>query len=97
MPSHPGKLLAVENLSLRAVAAAWAEETMVANPCSKFLVSLKPGARAVHRERTKLSGPEGKLVRGEVHEKRIVHKLVKVEKNRAVSVECIQYPDQGRP
>jgi hypothetical protein len=57
---------------------------MVANPYYKFWAGSKPGATAVHLEQTKLSGAEGKVVPGGVDEKRIVYKLVKVDKDHAV-------------
>jgi hypothetical protein len=57
---------------------------MVANPYYKFWAGSKPGSTAVHLERTKLSGPEGKLAPGGVDEKRIAYKLVAVNKDRAV-------------
>ena len=84
MSYHPGRFLAVGVLSLLAVAPSWAAETMVSNPFYKFWAAFKPGARVVRLERTKLSGPEGKLVPGGVDEKRIVYKLIRVDKNRAV-------------
>src|SRR6516164_4562553 len=83
MSYHLGKLLAV-GLSLVVVAPSWAEEVMVANPYYKFWAGSKPGATAVHLEQTKLSGPEGKEVPGGVDEKRIVYKLLEVDKDRVV-------------
>jgi hypothetical protein len=67
-----------------AAATAWAQEEMVANPYYKFWAGSKKGATAVHLEQTKLSGPEGKLVPGGVDEKRIVYKLIEVDKDRVV-------------
>ena len=84
MSYHPGRFLAVGVLSLLAVASSWAEETKVANPYYKFWAASKPGARVVRLERTKLSGPEGKLVPGGVDEKRIAYKLIEVNDDRAV-------------
>jgi len=84
MSNHLGKLMAGGFLSLLVVAPLWAEEAMVANPYYKFWASSKPGATAVHLEQTKLSGPEGKEVPGGVDEKRIVYKLLEVDKDRVV-------------
>jgi hypothetical protein len=84
MSYHLGKLLAVGFLFLVVVSPSWADEVMVANPYYKFWADSKPGATAVRIERTKLSGPEGKEVPGGVDEKRIVSKLLEVDKDRAV-------------
>jgi hypothetical protein len=84
MSNHLGKLLAVGLLSLVVAAPSWADETMVANPYYKFWAGSKPGATAVHFEQTKLTGPEGKEVPGGVDEKRIVYKLLEVDKDRVV-------------
>ena len=69
---------------LAMAAAAPAQEEMVANPFYKFWAASKPGARAVHVESTKLSGPEGKAVPDGVDEKRISYKLVELTKDKAV-------------
>jgi hypothetical protein len=66
------------------VAPSWAEEEMVANPFYKFWANSKPGASAVHVERTKLSGPEGKEIPGGVDEKRIAYKLLEVDSDRVL-------------
>jgi len=57
---------------------------MIANPYYKFWASSKPEATAVHLERTKLSGPDGKLAPSGIDEKRIAYKLVEVNDERAV-------------
>jgi hypothetical protein len=57
---------------------------MAANPFYTFWSGSKPGDTAVHLEKTKLSGPEGKLVPEGVDEKRIVYKLLNVNNDRAV-------------
>jgi hypothetical protein len=84
MSKHFSELVAVGILFLVVVAPACAEETLVANPYYKFWAGSKPGATAVHVEKTKLNGPEGKEVPGGVDEKRIVYKLLTVNKDRAV-------------
>src|SRR5262249_12460852 len=84
MSRHLRGLLAIGLLSLLLTSTAWTQEEKVANPYYKFWASSKPGATAVHQEKTKLSGPEGKLVPGGVDEKRITYKLVEVNKDRAV-------------
>jgi hypothetical protein len=77
-------LPAIAILSVALTSTAWAQEDLVANPYYKFWAGAKPGATAVHVEKTKLSGPEGKVVPDAVDEKRIVYKLVEVDKDRAV-------------
>ena len=77
-------LPAIAILSVALTSTAWAQEDLVANPYYKFWAGAKPGATAVHVENTKLSGPEGKVVPDAVDEKRIVYKLVEVDKDRAV-------------
>jgi hypothetical protein len=77
-------LLLVGTISLLTATSARAGEEMVANPYYKFWAGFKPGDTAVHLERTKLSGPEGKGIPGGVDEKRIAYKLVEVNNNRAV-------------
>jgi hypothetical protein len=57
---------------------------MVANPYYKFWSTAKPGDRAVQIEKTKLLGPEGKLVPNGIDEKRIDYKLIEVTDARAV-------------
>jgi hypothetical protein len=81
---HLRGLLAVGIFSLLIAATSWAQEEMVANPYYKFWAGHKLGSEAVHLERTKLSGPEGKLAPGGVDEKRIVYKLVEVKDDRVV-------------
>ena len=84
MSRHLRGLLLIGIISLLLASTAWAQEAMVANPYSKFWAGSKPGATAVHLERTKLSGPEGRLVPDGVDEKRIAYKLVGVNNNRVV-------------
>ena len=84
MSYHLGKLTAVGILALLVVGPSLADETMIANPYYKFWASCKPGATAVHLEKTKLSGPEGKEVPGGVDEKRIVYKLMEMDKDSVV-------------
>jgi hypothetical protein len=69
---------------LSVVAPASADEAMVANPYYKFWAASKPGSTAVHTEKTKLTGPEGKQLPGGVDEKRIAYKLLEVGKDTAV-------------
>jgi hypothetical protein len=76
-------LAAVGILSLLAV-TAWAQDEMVVNPFYKFWAGSKPGATAVHVERTKLSGPERQVIPEGVDEKRITYKLIEVNNERAV-------------
>jgi hypothetical protein len=84
---------AVGILSLFVAATVWAQEDMVPNPYYKFWSGSKPGATAVHVERTKLSGPEGKLLPGGVDEKRIVYKLLDINDDRAVVQMIVTEPD----
>jgi hypothetical protein len=79
-------LPAVGILSLLVLVAAHsrAGEHMVANPYYKFWAGSKTGSTAVHLERTKLTGAEGKLVPGGMDEKRIAYKLLRVDKDRVV-------------
>jgi hypothetical protein len=84
MSYHLGKLPALAVLVLLVTAPARAEEEMVPNPFYKFWAGSQPGATAVHLEKTKLSGPEGKELPGGVDEKRIAYKLVEVDKDRVV-------------
>src|SRR5262245_55022637 len=84
MLRHLRGLSAVGVLTLFLVPTARAQEDTVANPYYKFWAGSKPGATAVHLERTKLSGPEGKVVPGSTDEKRIDYRLVSVNKDRAV-------------
>jgi hypothetical protein len=84
MSYHLGKLPALAVLVLLVTAPLRAEEVMVPNPFYKFWAGSQPGATAVHLEKTKLSGPEGKELPGGVDEKRIVYKLVEVDKDRVV-------------
>src|SRR5262249_51423626 len=71
-------------LSLLLAPAAWAQEETAPNPYYKFWAGTKPNSTATHRERTKLSGPEGKAIPGGVDEKRITYKLINVNDERAV-------------
>ena len=84
MLRHGCGLSVVGALTLLLAPTAWAQEKMVANPYYKFWAGSKPGATAVHLEKTKLSGPEGKLVPEGVDEKRIAYKLLNVNNDRAV-------------
>jgi hypothetical protein len=84
MSRHLRGLLLIAIFSFLMASAAWAEEGMVANPYYRFWASSKPGATAVHVEKTKLSGPEGTLVPDGVDEKQIAYKLVEVDKDRLV-------------
>jgi hypothetical protein len=83
MSRHLGLLL-LGTFALLLAPAAQGKEDMVANPYFKFWAGSKPGAKATHLERTKLSGPEGTLVPGGVDEKRITYKLLKVDDKRAI-------------
>jgi hypothetical protein len=71
-------------LSIILASAACADEELVDNPFYKFWASSKPGAKAVHHEQTKLSGPESTAVPGGVDEKRIAYKLLEVGDKRVV-------------
>jgi hypothetical protein len=93
MSRHLRGLPAVAILSLLTAPAAWAQEELAPNPYYKFWAGSKPGATAVHREQTKLSGPEGKLVPGGVDEKHIVYKLVEVNNDRAVVEQVVTEQD----
>jgi hypothetical protein len=84
MSRHRCRLLLMGVFSLCVAATAWAQEDLVDNPYYKFWAGSKPGSTATHREQTKLSGPEGKLVPGGVDEKTIAYKLIAV--NRTVVV-----------
>jgi hypothetical protein len=84
MARHLHHVSAVAVLFLFAAGASWGQDEMVSNPYYKFWVGSKPGATAVHLERTKINGPEGKLVPGGVDEKRIVYKLVDINDDRAI-------------
>jgi hypothetical protein len=84
MSYHPGRLAAFGVLVFLVATPSWAEEVMVPNPFYKFWASSQPGATAVHLEKTKLNGPEGKELPGGVDEKRIVYKLIEVDKDRVV-------------
>jgi hypothetical protein len=84
MSRHLRGLLLIGTFFLLMASTAWTGEEMVANPYYKFWAKSKPGAKAVHLEVTKLSGPEGKLVPDGVDEKRIAYKLVKVDDKRVV-------------
>lgn len=93
MARHLRGLSAVAILSLLLTRAAWAQEDLVANPYYKFWAGSKPGSTAVHLERTKLSGPEGKLLPDGVDEKRIAYRLVSVNKDRAVVEQVVTEQD----
>jgi hypothetical protein len=59
MARHLRGLSAAGLLSLVLAPSVGAQEDLVANPFHQFWAGSKPGATAVHVERTKLSGPEG--------------------------------------
>jgi hypothetical protein len=84
MSRHLRGLLLIGTFFLLMVSTAWTGEEMVANPYYKFWANSKPGAKAVHLEVTKLSGPEGKLLPDGTDEKRIAYKLVKVDEKTVV-------------
>jgi hypothetical protein len=84
MSRQLGGLLLVGVFFLVMASLAAAGDEMVANPYYKFWSGSKPGATAVHIEKTKLLGPEGKLVPGGIDEKHIVYKLVKVSDDKVV-------------
>jgi hypothetical protein len=81
-------LWAVGIVALVLASPACADEELVANPYYKFWAGTKPGATAVHVERTKLSGAESTAVPEGVDEKRIAYKLLEVD-DRHVVVEMI--------
>jgi hypothetical protein len=93
MARHLLGLSAVAILSLLLTRAAWAQEDLVANPYYKFWAGSKPGSTAVHIERTKLSGPEGKLLPDGMDYKRIDYKLVEVDGDRAVVEQVVTEQD----
>jgi hypothetical protein len=84
MSRHRCGLLLIGLFAFLLAPAAWGQDEMVANPYYKFWAGFKPGAQAVHIEKTKLSGAEGKLVPDGVDEKRIAYKLLSVTKDRVV-------------
>jgi hypothetical protein len=84
MSHHLGRLLAVGALFLFTATWVQAQEEKVANPYYKFWAGTKAGTTVVHTERTKLSGPEGKVVPDGVDEKFVTYKLVSVTDDRAV-------------
>src|SRR5262245_2903408 len=84
MSSTSSVLSVVGIVSLLLASSSRAQEDMVANPFHKFWAASRPGATAVHVERTKLSGDEGKLLPDAVDEKRIEYKVVEVNKDRVV-------------
>jgi hypothetical protein len=77
-------LWAVVTLAIVLMPSARADEELVANPYYKFWAGTKPGATAVHLERTKLSGAESTAVPEGVDEKRIAYKLLEVGDDRVV-------------
>src|SRR5262245_59460552 len=93
MSRHLHGLSAVAILSLLLARAAWGQEDLVANPYYKFWAGSKPGATAVHIERTRLSGPEGKLVPDGLDTKRIAYRLVNVNDERAVVEQVVTEED----
>src|SRR5262245_42573929 len=93
MSRHLRGLSAVGILSVVLAAAASAQEDMVANPFYSFWAGSKPGATAVRLGRTKLSGPEGKVIPDGVDEKRIAYKLVEVNKDQAVVEQVVTEQD----
>jgi hypothetical protein len=88
MSQHLGRLSAIGILFVFLAPAAWAQDEMVPNPFYKFWAGSKPGATAVHLERTKITGPEEKLSPDGIDEKRIAYKLLEVTDDR-VTVEMI--------
>jgi hypothetical protein len=84
MTRHLLGLLLIGILFLFLGSPACAQEQMVDNPYYKFWANTKPESVAVHLEKTKLAGPEGKLVPGGVDEKRVSYKLVSVDKDKAI-------------
>jgi hypothetical protein len=84
MTSYNRGLMVVGVVSLMLAWPAYAQDDLVANPYYKFWAGAKPGATAVHIEKTKLTGPEGKLVPDGIDEKRIAYKLLEVDKDKAV-------------
>jgi hypothetical protein len=93
MSYHLGKLTALGALALLVASPSWADEAVVPNPYYKFWAGSKPGATAVHVEKTKLSGPEGKEVPGGIDDKRIVYKLLEVDKDRVVVEQVVTERD----
>jgi hypothetical protein len=92
MSRHLRPLLLIAAICLTGPTARTQEE-MVANPYYKFWAGSKPGATAVHVERTKLGGPEGKLLPEGVDEKRIAYKLVEANDKRAVVEQVVTERD----
>jgi hypothetical protein len=84
MSSRVRGLLLLGAFFLILAPAAWGQEEMVANPYYKFWAKSKPGDTAVFHERTKLTGPAGKLVPDGLDDKKIVYKLVSVSPKHAV-------------
>jgi hypothetical protein len=80
-------------LFLLTAATTAADDELVANPFYKFWAGSKKGSTAVHLERTKLSGPEGKVVPDGMDEKRIVYKLLDVNDNRVVVEQVVTEED----
>ena len=70
-------------VSLPAVAGDKKDE-LIPNPYYQFWAGSKVGSTAVHVEKTKLPGPDGKLVPDGVDEKRVAYKLVEVNSDRVV-------------
>jgi hypothetical protein len=93
MSRHLRGLSAVAILFLLTAPAARAQEDLVPNPYYKFWANSKPGTTAVHREQTKLSGPEGKLVPGGVDEKHITYRLIAVNNAAAVVEQVVTEED----
>ncbi len=84
MSRHLRKLSAIGILMLLVGPVISADDEMVPNPFYKFWAGTKPGAKATHIEKTKLSGPEAKVVPDGVDEKRITYKLINVNDKRAI-------------
>ncbi|MGL4552990.1 MAG: hypothetical protein ACRC33_17585, partial [Gemmataceae bacterium] len=76
-------LLAV-SFSALAVRAEDEKDGVVANPKYKFWATQKPGATAVHAERTVLSGEEKASYPDGVDEKVIAYKLLSVSADKVV-------------
>ncbi len=83
MVRHLCRLLLVGIVSLIVAPVASAQEAMADNPYYKFWAGFKPGATAVQLEKTKMSGMDGRAVPNGTDERRIVYKLVEVNKDRA--------------
>jgi hypothetical protein len=88
MSRHLRRLLLIGTFFFLMVSRGWTGEEMVANPYYKFWAKSKPGSNAVHKEVTKLHGPQGKVIPDGVEEKRIAYKLLKADE-KSVVVEMV--------